>query len=139
MAISSEPREQDLITHANSRTWLPVARRGIRRPRGGPARDRQRVSLDVTGFFKALIHREGKQPKSPSNRPTLLSARFILDNRFFENRAVGEGQGSREREDPQCPPRARQRRRVIGGIAPKPVTNPKRQLSGSAAVARSLR
>jgi hypothetical protein len=38
----------------------------------------------VTGFFKALIHREGKRPKSPSNRPTLLSARFILENRFFQ-------------------------------------------------------
>ena len=29
---------------------------------------------------------------------------------------VGEGQGLPEREDPQCPPRARRRRRLIGGI-----------------------
>jgi hypothetical protein len=45
---------------------------------------------------------------------------LVHDNRFFENRAVGEGQGLREREDPQCPPRARQRRRLIAELRRKP-------------------
>jgi hypothetical protein len=56
---------------------------------------------------------------------------LLLKTAFFKNRAARAGQVSHEREDPQYPPRVRRRRRVIDAIAPKPVDNPKRQLSGS--------